>query len=126
MIDVNGGYHINANPVSDADLIPTELMVRGLPEIVVAYPPPQTFATTFARQGVAVHTGNLELHAPLPPADFTPAHVEPRVQAYDDASCMIPATLSVPIAPAAPAIHSRYVMRSAGRESGQVQAYIAG
>lgn len=105
-VDIDDGYHINANPASDADLIPTELTVRGVHGVTVTYPPAQTFATTFAPLGLAVYTGHLELHVSLPPIDFTPTHVELKVQACDEASCMAPATLSVPIAPAAaPATH---------------------
>ena len=102
VVDVDAGYHLNANPASDRDLIPTELTVPGMQGAAVTYPPAQTLATTFAPQGLAVYTGHLELHAQLPPADFTPTHVELRVQACDEASCMAPATLSVPITPAAP------------------------
>ena len=97
IVDVDDGYHINANPASDTDLIPTELTVSGVQRVAVTYPPAQTFATTFAPRGLAVYTGLLELHAQLPPADFTPTHVELRVQACDEASCLAPATLSVPI-----------------------------
>ncbi len=97
-IDVDDGYHINANPASDPDLIPTELMVAGVPDVAVNYPPAQTFKAPFAPQGMAVYTGHVELRVQLPATAPQPTEVELRVQACNDQYCLAPATLQVPVA----------------------------
>jgi len=97
-IAVDPGYHINANPASDPNLIPTQLHVEGQPGIKVTYPAAQTFKAPFAPQGIAVYQGRFTLRAHLPQtsAQQLPA-ASLRVQACSDQYCLAPSTVAVQI-----------------------------
>lgn len=98
-IDIDKGYHINANPASDPDLIPTQLMLDGdSSRLTVDYPQGQPFKAPFARQGIAVYSGRVVLHAALAPATPVPDGLTLRVQACNDKYCLAPANVDVPIA----------------------------
>ena len=96
---IDDGYHINANPASDANLIPTTLTVASLSKLKVDYPSAQTFKAPFARKGVAVYTKRVELLAHLPHASASPVQVKLRVQACNDQSCLAPATITLTAKP---------------------------
>jgi hypothetical protein len=96
-VAIDDGYHVNANPASDPNLIPTELDVDGLARIKVEYPKPQIFKPAFAPEGIAVYSGRIALRAMVPRGSTAPAHVRLRVQACSDQFCLTPATLEVPV-----------------------------
>ncbi|TAM97441.1 MAG: thioredoxin domain-containing protein, partial [Rhodanobacteraceae bacterium] len=96
-IDVDEDYHINANPASGPDLIPTTLTLDGQSDLKVRYPPAQTFKAPFAPQGIAVYTGHIELRAHLPYPSAVPRQAKLRVQACNDKYCLAPATVAVPV-----------------------------
>jgi uncharacterized protein YyaL (SSP411 family) len=97
-IAVDPGYHINANPASDASLIPTQLTLAGYPDIKVDYPAAQRFKAPFAPQGIAVYHGRVTLLGHLPPAPAgRPSVANLRIQACNDEVCLAPATIAVPI-----------------------------
>lgn len=100
-IDIAPGFHINANPASDPKLIPTQLTLTDQPGLRVEYPPAQVFKAPFAPQGIAVYSGQVKLHALLAQVPETAMTVRLRVQACDDAVCLAPATITVPLSPAA-------------------------
>lgn len=102
-IEVDPGYHINANPASDPALIPTLIALPGRPDLKVDYPPAQRFKAPFAPQGIAVYEGRVTLLGHLSPAPASPpASAELRVQACNDEVCLAPATVVVTIDPAKP------------------------
>ena len=96
-IDIDAGYHINANPASDPDLIPTELTLDNQSTLKVDYPKPQIFKPPFASQGLAVYTGRVALHAKLPAGQAEASQAALRVQACNDQYCLAPATLDLPV-----------------------------
>jgi hypothetical protein len=97
-VEIDPGYHINANPASDPDLIPTQLMLDGQRDLAVEYPAAHVFKAPFAPQGIAVYEDRITLRAHLPQgAAGLPSTARLRVQACNDQSCLAPATLAVPI-----------------------------
>jgi hypothetical protein len=94
---VDPGYHVNANPASGPDLIPTQLTLAGLPALKVDYPPARAFKAPFAPQGIAVYEGRVSLRARLPQPLARPPAASLRVQACNDEVCLAPATVAVPI-----------------------------
>lgn len=97
-VEIDPGYHINANPASDPELIPTQLTLEGHPDLAVTYPASHVFKAPFAPQGIAVYEDRITLRARLPQGaeSLSPA-ARLRVQACNDRSCLAPATLTVPI-----------------------------
>ena len=97
-IDIEAGYHINANPASDPNLIPTQFSLAGYPELKIKYPAAQMFKAPFAPQGIAVYEGRITLHGHLPhkPTQL-PSVASLRVQACNDKVCLAPATVAVPV-----------------------------
>jgi len=97
-LNIDTGYHINANPATDPDLIPTELLVDGRSKIVVDYPEPQTFNSSLTTQGIAIYQGKVTLRAHLPLTQISDLpEVSLRIQACTDEFCLAPSTMKVPI-----------------------------
>lgn len=97
-VEIDPGYHINANPASDPALIPTQLTLEGHPDLAVTYPESRVFKAPFAPQGIAVYEDRITLRARLSQgAASLPAAARLRVQACNDQSCLAPATFTVPI-----------------------------
>jgi uncharacterized protein len=97
-IEVAPGFHINANPASLPELIPTELTLAGRPDMKVDYPAPRIFKASFAPQGIAIYEGEFTLRARLPQAPAKSlSSASLRVQACNDKYCLAPATITVPI-----------------------------
>lgn len=91
------GFHINAHPASDPNLIATTVLVGGQPLPGVRYPPPQSFRPAFAPQGIAVWEGQVRLELPaLSPAQRDTLAL--RVQACNATTCLVPSVL--PLGPA--------------------------
>lgn len=97
-IEIEPGYHINANPASDPNLIPTQFMLPGHPELKVDYPAGQVFKAPFAPQGIMVYEGRITLRARLPKGSTQlPPAASLRVQACNDQVCLAPASVAVPV-----------------------------
>ena len=97
-VNTDAGYHINANPASDAYLVATQLLLDGHPEVKVEYPQAQTFKAAFVPQGIDVYQGRITLQAHLPQhAELLLPAVSLRVQACNEELCLAPATIDVPI-----------------------------
>ena len=97
-IDIEAGYHINANPASDPNLIPTQFLLAEYPELKIKYPAAQMFKAPFAPQGIAVYEGRITLHGQLPQKSLRqPAAASLRIQACNDKVCLAPATMAVPV-----------------------------
>ena len=97
-VNIDKGYHINANPASDPQLIATQLLLTKQPVMNVNYPPSQTFKAPFAPSGIAVYQGQITLTVPLPhPQEQELPVVSLRVQACNDKVCLAPAIITVHI-----------------------------
>jgi hypothetical protein len=107
---VDRGWHINANPASLPELIPTTMDVRSDAPITVeqiAYPDPDKFETQFSDAPLDVYDGilNLTARVRLDPASTSlnqvPMRILVRYQACDEGSCLAPAEqildVSVPV-----------------------------
>jgi uncharacterized protein YyaL (SSP411 family) len=93
-LQVAPGFHINANPASEPNLIATTVLVGGQPLPGVRYPPPQQFRPAFAPQGIAVWEGRVTLDLPaLTPAQR--AALALRVQACNATTCLAPSVMLI-------------------------------
>ncbi|HSF17439.1 MAG TPA: DUF255 domain-containing protein [Vicinamibacteria bacterium] len=83
-LDIEPGWHVNANPASSSYLIPTELKgeVRG-----VMYPPGKEVTFSFSDEAVSVYDGTVSLAGELG-ADASSVTLV--YQACDDTRCLAP------------------------------------
>lgn len=101
-IDIDKGYHINANPASQDYRVPTTLTVIGA-DAKVYYPVGERFAPPFAHDAIMVYTGRAtieaRLHARLAQL---PGKAQLQGQACNDHVCLAPSTVdisqSIPVA----------------------------
>jgi len=104
------GWHINANPATYDYLIPTTLQVTSdLPVDVtsVSYPPARVFQPAFAEDSLSVYTDTtvvqavVRLAADADPASIDGLSLRLLFQACDDAQCLAPAQITLPLHPVA-------------------------
>jgi uncharacterized protein YyaL (SSP411 family) len=99
-IKVAPGFHINANPASQPELIATELTFPGHLDVKVDYPAPRIFKPSFAPHGIAIYEGETALRAHLAQASAKSLSAAGLlVQACNEKFCLAPATITVPIEP---------------------------
>ncbi|MHB1174403.1 MAG: thioredoxin domain-containing protein [Sulfuriferula sp.] len=97
-IDIEAGYHINANPASDPNLIPTQFSLPGYPDLKMDYPAAKMFKAPFAPQGIAVYEGHITLRGRVTKKQIRlPINATLRIQACNDQVCLAPATVTVPV-----------------------------
>jgi thioredoxin:protein disulfide reductase len=106
-LQIQNGYHVNANPPSFPYLIPTQLELAGAKNVVVgaiAYPAPLTKKFSFADDPLKVYEGEAIIKAVInaQPAAEAGKHnlsAKLRVQACDDNVCYPPGMidLTVPV-----------------------------
>ncbi len=105
------GWHINAHPASYDFLIPTTLKtISELPlaRLSIDYPPAGVFKPGFADDSLSVYTDSVVIRATLRlDADAEPGSVEAlsvslQFQACNDAQCLAPAQVSLPVQPGMP------------------------
>jgi DsbC/DsbD-like thiol-disulfide interchange protein len=103
MVQITNGYHVNANPPSQAYLKPTELELKpadGISVESVTYPQPLVRTFAFSETPLKVYEGDTQLKVKLK-ADkkVTPGthnlSAKLRVQACDDKVCYAPGALDV-------------------------------
>jgi len=104
-IEMQPGWHINANqPLSD-DLVPTELQATeqntALEMSTVSYPPPAKKTLGFQSEELALYEGDINLTAALntgvPAQDGSLLRLTLRLQACDDEICLPPELLDLQI-----------------------------
>ena len=104
-LNIQNGYHINANPPTFAYLKATELELPPGPGVSVSfivYPNPLTKTFSFAEKPLAVYEGVTDIKARLkvdkstkPGQHDLPAKIQ--VQACDNQVCYAPGTLEITI-----------------------------
>ena len=104
-LDIQKGYHVNANPPTFPYLKATELQVPQRSDVsvsLIVYPSPLTKNFPFADKPLAVYEGVTDIKAQLKVNKTTkpgqlalPAKVQ--IQACDDQVCYAPGTLDVTI-----------------------------
>ena len=102
MLNIEAGYHVNANPATYPYLIATEVTagkVEGLDVEKAIYPPAKKQKFEFADEELAVYEGQVEVRLPMKIAGkgsrSLPLNV--RVQACDHEKCFPPATLNTSV-----------------------------
>jgi uncharacterized protein len=101
-LDIERGFHVNANPASYDYLIATSVSFEGVTPLAVTYPEPVLFKPIFARDGIKVYEGSPNVIATIARKDL-PAGRTVRgtvsVQACDDQACLPPSRLPITAAP---------------------------
>ncbi|HEX8916526.1 MAG TPA: thioredoxin domain-containing protein [Humisphaera sp.] len=97
VIDVADGRHVNAHDVGVAGLIPTMVTVDP-PEAVagIDYPPGDPLRAAYATEAIRVYGGRVAVRVRLTASAAVRA-VRVRYQPCDDARCMPPVTVEVPV-----------------------------
>jgi uncharacterized protein len=96
---IDPGFHINANPASFENLIPTSLMFTSLKPLRVAYPQATRFKPKFLNEALNVYQGTVAIAAYFPKGTL---YGSPRMdatvtaQACTDVICLPPSDLPVP------------------------------
>jgi hypothetical protein len=98
MLNIEPGYHVNANPATYPYLIPTEVTadkVDGIDVGKAIYPPAKKQKFQFADEALAVYEGQIEVRLPIKVASkgSRSLPLKVRVQACDHEKCFPPADL---------------------------------
>ena len=99
-LTIDEGYHVNANPATFDDLIPTTLAFEGMAPDRISYPMPVAFKPAFADQALTVYEGTSAVVAIFPPGMFdriTIIRGTVTAQACNDQICLPPSDLPVSI-----------------------------
>lgn len=102
MLNIEAGYHVNANPATYPYLIATEVTadkVEGLDVGKAIYPPAKKQKFQFADEPLAVYEGQVEVRLPIKIAGkgSRSLPLKVRVQACDHEKCFPPATLNTSV-----------------------------
>jgi hypothetical protein len=96
---IDPGFHVNANPASYENLIPTSLMFTGIKPLRVHYPQATRFKPKFLNEVLDVYQGTVAIAAYFPKGTFrglAPLGATVTAQACTDVICLPPADLPVP------------------------------
>lgn len=110
-VEIDPGFHINANPASLNYLIPTTLNVTNQTPLRIVYPQVVRFKPKFADDVLDVYEGTVRITAEFPPGSFTDIPYlfgTVTAQACTDEICLPPADLSLPQKNLAPAAGARF------------------
>jgi len=102
LLNIEAGYHVNANPATYPYLIATEVIadqIEGLEVGKPLYPPAKKQKFQFAEEELAVYEGQIEVKLPLKVAGkgSRSLPLQVRVQACDHEKCFPPATLTTSV-----------------------------
>jgi hypothetical protein len=98
-IRIDAGFHVNANPASFENLIPTTLTFTGVKPLRVTYPQATPFKPKFVNEALDVYEGTVAIAAYFPKGTFRglmSLGATVTVQACTDVICLPPADLPVP------------------------------
>ncbi len=99
-LDIDDGYHVNANPASHDYLIPTSLSFEATAPVRIAYPDSTMFKPAFSDTAIAVYSENPVIEATFPASsleDLETLQGKVTVQACNDELCLLPSDLPVSI-----------------------------
>jgi thiol:disulfide interchange protein len=102
MLDIEKGWHIYANPVGHADLVESQTVVKVTakepPEVKIDYPPGQLAKDSIVGD-YKIYEGKVAIKAYLRRArgDTGPLEVSVTFQSCNDKSCLLPATVKLPL-----------------------------
>jgi uncharacterized protein YyaL (SSP411 family) len=97
-LQIDEGWHVNANPASLPFLIPTSVeLLKASPgqRIQVEYPPGTLFHPRFSLEKIATYQGEVELPVKLPEDLPGASALAVTFQACDASSCLPPETLNL-------------------------------
>ncbi|OAF12426.1 hypothetical protein AYJ54_06250 [Bradyrhizobium centrolobii] len=100
-LQIDDGYHVNANPASFDYLIPTSVAFAGLTSPGTKYPKPSRFKSAFAPEGLDVYEGTVPLVVTIPKGTIATQgelRGEVDVQACDAKICLPPSKLPLSVA----------------------------
>ena len=100
-LQIDDGYHVNANPASFDYLIPTSVAFAGLTSPGTKYPKPSRFKSAFAPDELAVYEGTVPLVVTVPKGTIaTQGELTGQVdvQACDAKICLPPSKLPFSVA----------------------------
>ncbi len=103
VVEVNAGFHVQANPPAKPNLIPVTLAfepAEGVTAGATVYPPGKPYQVAGANGALSVYDGAFELTAPLSVAataalGVRELHGKLRYQACDDRICLAPRSIPV-------------------------------
>lgn len=103
LLNIEPGYHVNANPATYPYLIATEVtadQVEGVDVGNPIYPPAKIQKFQFAEEPLAVYEGQVEVKLPIKVASkgSRSLPLKVRVQACDHEKCFPPTTLNTNVA----------------------------
>jgi hypothetical protein len=93
VLEIEPGWHLQANPASEAFLVPTELAAEGAELRNVRYPPGEPWQPGFVHQPIAVYGGQAELTGEAKGK----GRLLLTYQACDESRCLPPVTREVEI-----------------------------
>ena len=99
-LEIDRGYHVNANPASDDYLIPTTLSFENIEPVHIAYPEPIQFKPSFSDTPIDVYEHKPALVATFGSTALKDSEVlrgKVSVQACNDQLCLPPSKLPVSI-----------------------------
>jgi uncharacterized protein YyaL (SSP411 family) len=94
-LEIDAGWHVNANPASLAFLVPTTLALEGAEAAEPVYPSGVDFRPEFAPVTLRVYAGRVEIPVRLGAGAPEVRAVSVRYQACDDRSCLPPSSTRV-------------------------------
>ena len=102
-LEIEDGYHVNANPASLDYLIPTSVRFDGNSPMRLSYPAPVRLKPSFSPLALDVYQGSASIVAIFPDGALEGAEAiagTVTAQACNDRVCLPPADLPVTVAPA--------------------------
>jgi hypothetical protein len=98
-IRIDQGFHVNANPATFENLIPTSLTFAEIKPTRISYPPSLRFKPKFLDQSLDVYEGEIAIAAFFPKGTVSrsvPLRATVTAQACTDVICLPPADIPVP------------------------------
>ncbi len=99
-LNIDPGYHVNANPASFAYLIPTSVSLEGITPLSVDYPQPILFKPSSLPEGIKVYEGRPTLTLTIAAKDLqnkTALRARITAQACDAEVCLPPSEIPIVI-----------------------------
>lgn len=96
-LQIEDGWHVNANPASFDYLIPTKLLIENAVPRRIVYPQGKPFRARFAPESIQVYEGKVAIRAEFAPGGSDGVRARLSVQACNETVCLAPSTLDVPL-----------------------------